>query len=59
MLKSKILTVILGICLLPQMLQAQATAKVSGRVTDEDHAPVPNANIILRDHPGGTVMNKE
>jgi hypothetical protein len=59
MLKSKILTVILGICLLPQMLQAQATAKVSGRVTDEDHAPVPNANIILRDHPGGTVTNKE
>lgn len=47
------------IFLLPVSLLAQQTAVVYGCIKDKDKLIIPNANIALANHPGGTVSNKE
>ena len=45
--------------LLPALLSAQQTAVVYGILRNKDKQIIPNANITLVDHPGGTTSNKD
>ena len=44
---------------IPVMSNAQETAQISGRITDENHAPVFLANVAIPGTPYGTVTNEE
>ena len=44
---------------IPVMSNAQETAQISGRITDENQAPVFLANVAIPGTPYGTVTNEE
>ncbi len=45
--------------LLPLSLIAQKTSVVFGSIKNESQQVIPNANVALANHPGGTTSNKE
>ncbi|MDP4280768.1 MAG: TonB-dependent receptor [Bacteroidota bacterium] len=52
---------LIGIFILSSIVNAfpQQTATIFGKITGEERKPIPNANIIIDGHPGGTASAKD